>query len=113
MNNQLRIQKLTDPENLVLKTTLDVICGKWRLYILFQLGAEVRRYSELRRMIPDISEKVLIQELKALIELGVLEKRAYGEVPPRVEYGLSTKGHRILPVLLQLTTIGETLLESD
>ncbi len=65
-----------------LKKTLDIICGKWRLHIIFQLGNEVRRYGELRRMIPDISEKVLVQELKALVALGVLEKKSYSETPP-------------------------------
>ncbi|WP_317128613.1 winged helix-turn-helix transcriptional regulator [Spirosoma lacussanchae] len=77
----------------------------------FQLGTETRRYGELRRMIPDISEKVLIQELKALIELGVLEKKSFNEVPPRVEYNLTARGLKVLPTLYQLTSVGEVFLE--
>ena len=82
------------------------------MYIIYQLDIEARRYGELRRMIPEISEKVLVQELKALVALGVVEKRAYNEVPPRVEYSLTSKGLDILPFLLKLTSIGERFLES-
>ncbi len=95
----------------VLKKSLEVISGKWRLVIILQLGDQARRYGELRRMIPDISEKMLIQELKALVSLGVLTKTSYPETPPRVEYGLSDKGLRILPTLLTIRSIGSTLLE--
>lgn len=97
---------------LALKKTLDIICGKWRLYIIFQLGTKARRYGELRRMIPEVSEKILIQELKALIALGVLEKKSFSEIPPRVEYGLTGKGLLILPTLLNLITVGEAFLET-
>ena len=110
MNEQPHALKVPDNSQVVLKKTLDIICGKWRLYIIFQLGTEARRYGELRRMIPDVSEKVLIQELKALAALGVIEKKSYGEVPPRVEYGLTTKGLHVLPMLQGLTSIGETFL---
>lgn len=111
MNDQIPLQKSTDTTHLVLKKTLDIICGKWRLYIIYQLSSEARRYGELRRMIPEVSEKVLIQELKALVALGVLEKKSYNEAPPRVEYGLTEKGQKVLPTLLQLTSIGEAFLE--
>lgn len=90
-----------------LRKTLDIICGKWRLFIILELSEHVRRYGELRRLIPDVSEKVLIQELKALVALGVVEKQSFKEVPPRVEYRLSDKGRQILPLLTQLVQIGE------
>lgn len=96
-----------------LKKTLDIICGKWRLHIILQLGTEARRYGELRRMIPDVSEKVLIQELKTLITLGVLEKKLYNEIPPRVEYGLTAKGKQALPMMMNLVTIGEVFLDEN
>jgi DNA-binding HxlR family transcriptional regulator len=112
MNEQISSRTTADAMPLILKKTLDIICGKWRLYIIYQLGNESRRYGELRRMIPGVSEKVLIQELKALVKLGVIEKRAYGEVPPRVEYSLTAKGQKVLPTLLNLTTIGETFLDA-
>ncbi|WP_460946514.1 winged helix-turn-helix transcriptional regulator [Spirosoma daeguense] len=111
MNEQVKLKTPTDSRQLILRKTLDIICGKWRLYIIYQLGTEARRYGELRRMIPDVSEKVLIQELKALTTLGVIEKKSYNEVPPRVEYSLTEKGRQVLPTLLKLTSVGETFLE--
>ncbi len=95
----------------VLRKSLDIICGKWRLFILLNLGEHTRRYGELRRMMPDVSEKVLIQELKTLISLGVLEKESFNEVPPRVEYKLTPRGIKILPLLHGLKHIGEPFME--
>ena len=105
--------QLTDHNQPVWRRTLDVICGKWRLFIIMKLGDQPRRYSDLRRMIPDVSEKVLIQELKALISLGVVEKKAFGEVPPRVEYALTKSGLKALPMLGRLTEIGELFMTAD
>lgn len=110
MNYNERAVRLSDPEQETIKRSLEVICGKWRLFIIFQLSERDRRYGELRRMIPDISEKVLIQELKALVALGVLRKIVYSETPPRVEYGLTERATRVLPILLQLREIGEAFL---
>lgn len=112
MSDAVGTQKPNANTQLVIKKTLDIICGKWRLYIIFQLDQQARRYGELRRLIPEVSEKVLIQELKALVALGVLEKTSYNEVPPRVEYSLTDKGRKVLPILLQLPFVGETFLES-
>ena len=111
MNDPVENQESINQKHAALQKTLDIICGKWRLYILYQIGTEARRYGELRRMIPEVSEKVLIQELKVLVSLGVIEKKSYREVPPRVEYKLTTKGIQALPALLSLTSIGELFLE--
>ena len=115
MNAKVITRKSIDTKPLILKKTLDVIGGKWRLYIIYQLGTKVRRYGELRRMIPLVSEKVLIQELKVLINLGVVEKKSYKEIPPRVEYCLTVRGKQALPILLKLAKVGEIFLgpESD
>lgn len=112
MDDQIVPSSAVNSTGLALRKTLDIICGKWRLYIIFQLGTETRRYGELRRMIPEVSEKVLIQELKALVSLGMLEKKSFSEIPPRVEYGLTGKGLRVLPTLLNLITVGETFLDT-
>lgn len=112
MNDEIGTPTSSANTQVIIKKTLDIICGKWRLYIIFQLEEQARRYGELRRLIPEVSEKVLIQELKALVALGVLEKTSYGEIPPRVEYSLSEKGRKVLPVLIQLRSVGETFLES-
>lgn len=111
MKDSNREVYMVDRDQQVLRKTLDIICGKWRLFILLNLGEHTRRYGELRRMMPDVSEKVLIQELKTLITLGVLEKESFNEVPPRVEYRLTDKGRKILPMLHELRHIGEPFME--
>ncbi|MBD2751525.1 winged helix-turn-helix transcriptional regulator [Spirosoma validum] len=111
MDAKISTQKSIGTKHSILDKTLEIIRGKWRLHIIYQIGTEVRRYGELRRMIPQVSEKVLIQELKSLMNLGVIEKKIYNEVPPRVEYALTSKGRQVLPILLKLTTVGEVFLK--
>jgi len=111
MNHSNRDVHVVNRDHQVFRKSLDIICGKWRLLILLNLGEHTRRYGELRRMMPDVSEKVLIQELKTLISLGVLEKESFNEVPPRVEYRLTTKGLKVLPLLYDLKHIGEPFME--
>lgn len=103
---------MAEEDRLLVKKALEVVCGKWRLFILLHLGNQTRRYSELRRLLPDVSEKVLIQELKALVQLGVLEKESFNEVPPRVEYRLSERGRAVLPTLLQIKEIGKHFMHA-
>lgn len=107
MNGKYQPELMAEEDRLLVKKALEVVCGKWRLFILLHLGNQTRRYSELRRLLPDVSEKVLIQELKALVQLGVLEKESFNEVPPRVEYRLSERGRAVLPTLLQIKEIGK------
>jgi DNA-binding HxlR family transcriptional regulator len=85
------------------RTTLELIGGKWKLLILQQLlvhGAS--RLSQLKKLIPDISEKMLIQELKTLSESGLVVRKNYGEVPPKVEYSLTEKGQNIQPLIEEM-----------
>jgi len=74
---------------------LDVIGGKWKLLILAQLVGGVRRYGELKRAIPGVTEKVLIQQLKELEADGMIERTAYPVVPPKVEYKFTQYGRSI------------------
>jgi DNA-binding HxlR family transcriptional regulator len=85
------------------RTTLELIGGKWKLIILQQLcSAEELRLSELKRGIPDISEKMLIQELKTLKESGLANRKNYGEVPPRVGYSITEKGKNVQPLIEEM-----------
>ena len=85
-----------------IRTTLELVGGKWKLLILFQLADKPLRLSELKRQIPDISEKMLIQELKNLIDSRLVERKNFGEVPPRVEYELKQIGHKIIPLIKEM-----------
>jgi DNA-binding HxlR family transcriptional regulator len=80
------------------EATLDVIGGKWKVVILFWLRDEVRRFSELRRKIPAISERMLIQQLRELEDHEIVHREVYPEVPPRVEYSLTEYGRTLRPI---------------
>ncbi len=72
--------------------------GRWKMVILFQLFARpVLRFSELERAIPKVSQKMLAQQLRDLERDGLIERRVYAEVPPKVEYRLTEWGQRALP----------------
>lgn len=82
---------------------LRVIEGRWKMLILFQLFADgTRRYSELERAIPAVSQKMLGQQLRELERDGVVARKVYPEVPPRVEYSLTPLGDALCPALDQL-----------
>src|SRR5467141_1805916 len=76
-----------------LEEAIRTIEGRWKILILFHLfGAPVLRFSELRRAITGVSQKMLIQQLRDLEKDGIVERKVYPEVPPRVEYTLTKDG---------------------
>ena len=86
-----------------LQEALKVLEGRWKLLILFHLfSAPVLRFSELRRVIPGISQKMLIQQLRDLEKEGVVNRKVYPEVPPQVEYKLTEDGVALRPALRAL-----------
>jgi DNA-binding HxlR family transcriptional regulator len=75
---------------------LDVVSGKWKGLILWELQAHgVRRFAELRRGLPGVSEKMLTQHLREMEEDGLVHRKVYAEVPPRVEYSLTEDGRTL------------------
>jgi DNA-binding HxlR family transcriptional regulator len=93
-------------ENCPVRKSLAILGGKWTLLILFQINERVLRYGELKRAIPGISEKVLIQELNTLVENKFVNKKSYPEIPPRVEYSLTKLGLKTLPIAERLASFG-------
>nr|WP_276512298.1 helix-turn-helix domain-containing protein [Longimicrobium terrae] len=80
-----------------------MISGRWKLPILFRLFAEPSmRSSQFLRDIPDISQKMLTQQLRALENDGIVARRDFGEQPPRVEYELTDSGRSLMPVLMSV-----------
>ncbi|MFD4864801.1 winged helix-turn-helix transcriptional regulator [Streptomyces sp. NPDC058412] len=75
---------------------LDVVSGKWKGLILWELDAHrVRRFAVLRRALPGVSEKMLTQHLREMEEDGLVHREVYAEVPPRVEYSLTEHGRTL------------------
>ena len=96
-----RVPKMDTVEDV--QDAVRVLEGRWKLLILAHLyGHELLRFSELRRAIPLVSQKMLIQQLRGLEDDGVVVRTIYPEVPPRVEYALSDLGRALGPVFLAL-----------
>ncbi|WP_424920485.1 winged helix-turn-helix transcriptional regulator [Streptomyces sp. wa13] len=86
---------------------LDVVSGKWKGLILWELDAHgVRRFSELRRGLVGVSEKMLTQHLREMEEYGLVHREVYAEVPPRVEYTLTEHGRTLNQALQPLGVWG-------
>ena len=86
---------------------MSLIGGKWRMHILFWLWKkEVLRYSELKRTVGKITHKMLSTQLKELEADGLIVRREYPQVPPKVEYSMSERGLTLMPVLQSLCEWG-------
>jgi DNA-binding HxlR family transcriptional regulator len=90
-----------------LEAALEIVTGKWPVLILWGLRHEARRFGELRRQIPGISEKMLIQHLKEMEADGIVTRKDHKEVPPRVEYALTAFGHSLRDALAPLCEWGQ------
>ena len=86
--------------------TLMLIGNKWKIFIIQQLMDRPFRFSELRRAIPGISEKVLTDNLRAMEKDGLITRTVFPEVPPRTEYALSELGNTMRPIIESMATWG-------
>ncbi|WP_102272598.1 winged helix-turn-helix transcriptional regulator [Cytobacillus massiliigabonensis] len=96
--------------NISVEATLEVIGGKWKCVILCHLTHGKKRTSELKRLMPTITQKMLTQQLRELEEDGVINRIVYNQVPPKVEYELSEYGRSLEGILHLLCEWGETHL---
>ena len=85
-----------------MEVTADLICGEWKLMILCHLVDGTIRFNELQKRLPGISHRVLTRQLRQLETAGLIVRKVYPEVPPRVEYSLSDLGASLDPILEQL-----------
>ena len=81
------------------EATLEVIGGRWKVPIVWCLFGGTRRFSELRRALPGVTQKMLTQQLRDLEKDGIVSRKVYAEVPPRVEYSLTARGASLRPVV--------------
>ncbi len=89
--------------------TLAVIGGKWKMLILWHLGKEgTKRFNELKRLIPGITQRMLVTQLRELESDFIIHREIYPEVPPKVEYSLTPQGESLMPVLENIYEWGKT-----
>ncbi len=100
-------KKYTCPVDL----TIDVIGGKWSMWIIWSLLDKTLRFGELKKCIPGITEKMLIQQLRSLEDYKVVSRKVYTQVPPKVEYSLTEHGEKLKPILMSIRSWGTEHLE--
>jgi len=89
-----------------MELTLDLIGGKWKSLILWYLGENTMRFSQLRKLLPRITPKMLTQQLRELEASGLVNRFIYTQIPPKVEYSLTGAGKSLLPILTTLCQWG-------
>ncbi|MBW7456514.1 winged helix-turn-helix transcriptional regulator [Paenibacillus sepulcri] len=108
MANELKERINLTEINCEKELTLAVIGGKWKLIILWHLGLEgTKRFSELKRLIPSITQKMLTNQLRELEDDQLVHRKVYAEVPPRVEYTLTDYGESLMPILRMMYNWGK------
>jgi DNA-binding HxlR family transcriptional regulator len=93
-----------------IQAIVDTIGGKWKLSILYQLFQGTKRYGELRRLVPNATERMLTLQLRELEAAGIVLRTVYPEVPPKVEYSLTELGLSLEPVLQTMLDWSEKYL---
>ena len=93
--------------NCPVEYTASLIANKWKILILRDLLKETKRYNELTRSVIGISAKVLTENLRELEKDGIILRKVYPVVPPKVEYSLTSKGYELKPILDLMKEFGE------
>lgn len=93
--------------------TAEVVAGKWTLLVIRDLAEDKARFCELERSLAGISPRTLSLRLRALEDAGLVERRTYAEVPPRVEYALTAKGRALVPLIECMRSYGQRWLAPE
>jgi DNA-binding HxlR family transcriptional regulator len=96
-----------------LTLTLEIIGGKWKALVIYHLRKGPLRTSELKRTLPKITQKMLTQQLRELESDGLVVRQVYDNIPPKVEYSLTTLGESTIPLLNSLCAWGRTYAQSS
>ncbi|MCU0351927.1 MAG: helix-turn-helix transcriptional regulator [Flavobacterium sp.] len=97
---------ISNPLNCPVTRTMSIIGGKWKPIILNVIGDRAIRFGKLNQLIPAISNKVLANELKEMESVGLIKRKEYKELPPRVEYELTSAGNSLMPILHEMAKWG-------
>ena len=93
------------------EATADIIGGKWKAVILYYLSQGPKRFNELRRLLPEVTQRMLTLQLRELEQDGIVHREIYKEVPPKVEYSLTEFGASLGPITVQMLDWGEHYME--
>ncbi|MDR6669357.1 helix-turn-helix domain-containing protein [Rhizobium sp. 1399] len=99
--------------NCTVEEAMRLLGGRWRLLIVYFLLDGPRRFNELRRCVPGISQRMLTLDLRALEEAGLIKRTVFPTVPVTVEYRLTEDGKRLVPVVKVMQEFGKWLLERE
>lgn len=86
--------------------TLQIVGGRWKGIVIWNLREEKKRFGELKRILVTINDKMLSQVLRELEEQGVVNRKVYEVVPPKVEYSLTEEGRKLLPIMQAMNDYG-------
>lgn len=93
--------------------TLTIIGGKWKMLIMWHLGKEgTKRFGELKSMMPGITQRMLVSQLRELEEDQIVHRKVYPVVPPKVEYSLTEHGRSLMPILESMDEWGRNYMET-
>lgn len=93
------------------EATADIIGGKWKTVILYYLFQGPKRFNELRRLLPLVTQRMLTRQLRELEQDGIVHRKIYQEVPPRVEYSLTSFGTSLGPIIVHMRDWGEGYMD--
>jgi len=110
-NKQIVVEIGDKTYHCAMDITMDYIGGKWKTVVLWYLRKDKKRFGELKKLIPDITEKMLSLQLKQLEEDGLINRKLYPVVSPKVEYSLTEFGTTLIPVLEAIAKWGRNLSE--
>ncbi len=97
--------------NCPVEAALAIVGGKWKGIILFYLRSDTRRFNELRRLIPGITQRMLTKQLRELEAHRIVHRKIYRQIPPKVEYSLTNFGRTLAPLLEALEDWGAEYIE--
>jgi len=103
---------LTDQETLVIhpkcpvKKCMDVMGGKWKTTIIYLISLQINRFGKLQRSCEGISKQMLTKQLRELEKDGIITRKIYAEIPPRVEYSVTAKGETLFPIIKSMQDWG-------
>lgn len=89
----------------------NMIAGKWKILVLWYLSSSILRFSDIKKKLPQVTQKMLTQQLRSLEDDKLIYRKVYPVVPPRVEYGLTDIGKKVIPVLEMMHDFGAEYLD--